>query len=204
MGLSDIDLGVLDPQPGDHICGFYRGVHGRDQVLVPFMQAGLLAGAKCVCLLDSGHASTAAAIGTADDRAVVGDQVEVRDATGTYLPDGRFSADRMIAFLDDLMLEVFADGQFPGMRAAGDMSWVLAQPPGADELLHYESEINRFTARYSQVLLCLYDLERFSDSTMTEVIKTHPKMLFGGMVVENPTYLPPHRIGARADRKFGD
>jgi hypothetical protein len=33
--------------------------------------------------------------------------------------------------------------------------------PGVDELVGYESELNRFMPRYRKAVLCLYDLERF-------------------------------------------
>jgi DNA-binding CsgD family transcriptional regulator len=35
----------------------------------------------------------------------------------------------------------------------------------------------------------LYDLQRCGVSTLVDVLKTHPKVLLDGMVLENPTYL---------------
>ncbi|MDQ1485877.1 MAG: hypothetical protein QOJ62_1570, partial [Actinomycetota bacterium] len=37
---------------GDHLCAVYVGAHQRDEVLLPFLRAGLLAGDKCVAVVD--------------------------------------------------------------------------------------------------------------------------------------------------------
>jgi hypothetical protein len=41
--------------------------------------------------------------------------------------------------------------------------------------------------------LCLwrYVLRRFSGELLVYVLKTHPKVLLGGMVLDNPYYLEP-------------
>ena len=63
--------------------------------------------------------------------------------------------------------------------------------PGVDELVSYESKLNRFLPRYPQVILCLYDLNRFTGEILLDLLKTHPKVLLGGMLVANPYYLDP-------------
>jgi hypothetical protein len=41
------------------------------------------------------------------------------------------------------------------------------------------------------VFLCLYELDRFGGDVLVDVLKTHPKVLFGGMILDNPYYLAP-------------
>jgi hypothetical protein len=41
------------------------------------------------------------------------------------------------------------------------------------------------------VILCLYELDQFSGEVLVDVLKTHPKVLLGGMVLDNPYYLEP-------------
>jgi hypothetical protein len=43
--------------PGDHICGFYIGLRERDEVLLPYLRAGLQAGDKCICIVDASEPS---------------------------------------------------------------------------------------------------------------------------------------------------
>jgi hypothetical protein len=83
------------------------------------------------------------------------------------------------------------EGGFTFTRAAGEMTWALKQMPGVDELVGYEARLNRFLPRYPQVILCLYELDRFSGEVLVDVLKTHPKVLLGGMVLDNPYYLEP-------------
>ncbi|MEA2623120.1 MAG: eukaryotic-like serine/threonine-protein kinase [Chloroflexota bacterium] len=193
----DIGVGGVAARAGDHICGFFTGSRGRDEMLVPFMRAGLQAGEKCICLVDSPDpGAVAASICTAAPTPDQAEQLDIQSATGAYVRDGLFAAAGMIDFLDETMAEVFEDGRFTSARAAGDMSWVLKRPPGAEEFFAYESAINHFAPRYPQVLLCLYDLDQFGASMLMEVIKTHPKMLLEGMVVENPYYVAPDEYQA--------
>jgi hypothetical protein len=41
------------------------------------------------------------------------------------------------------------------------------------------------------VVLCLYDLDRFSGEVVVNVVKTHPQVLVQGILVENPYYIGP-------------
>jgi hypothetical protein len=45
--LVALGVGGLEAEPGDHICGMLSGEVERDQVLIPFLQAGLASGDKC-------------------------------------------------------------------------------------------------------------------------------------------------------------
>jgi len=47
-----LGIGGLEAEPGDHICGVFSGERERDQVLIPFLQAGLVSGDKCICVVD--------------------------------------------------------------------------------------------------------------------------------------------------------
>jgi hypothetical protein len=39
-------------EAADHICGFFRGPTERDEILFPYLRAGLDAGDKCTCVVD--------------------------------------------------------------------------------------------------------------------------------------------------------
>jgi hypothetical protein len=49
-----IDIGFkgLQLQLGEHVCGLYAGAQQRDEILLPFLRAGLEAGDKCICIVD--------------------------------------------------------------------------------------------------------------------------------------------------------
>ena len=88
-------------------------------------------------------------------------------------------------------------GQFDVVRAVETWSRrdVL---PDMNELLMLESEMNRYLPLYPQVIMCLYDIDRFGSGALVNLVMTHPRMLVGGMVIENPYYLTPDEVLAKA------
>jgi hypothetical protein len=191
-----VQLGIpgLSPDEGDHVCAFYRGGAERDGILRAYLAAGLRCGDKCVCVLDDADPDQLLASldtevpGRPDEH-----QLDVRISHDTYLMGGLFSTSAMLAFWGDVVGAAMAGG-YHFSRAVGEMTWALRQMPGVDELVAYESELNDFLPKHPQVILCLYDLERFSGSILVDVLKTHPKVLIGGMVLDNPYYLEPARF----------
>jgi hypothetical protein len=174
---------------GDHICAFYRGPVERDDILLPYLRAGLESGDKCTCVVDDTEPSVVvAAVGAADDVSQRG--LDVMRSTDAYLLEGRFSTERMINFWDTAVARAMS-AQFDFARSVGEMSWSLRDLAGVAELAGYESELNRFMPRYPQVILCLYDIGQFGGGIVVDMLRTHPKVLLGGAVVENPHYLTP-------------
>jgi hypothetical protein len=192
---NSVALGVPGVQiaPGDHICAFYPSLADRDEILVPYLNEGLKAGDKCVCVVDaSAPEAVLAALGADVDLGpyLGRHQLEVQRSDETYLQGGSFSTDAMLDFWNRSVGGAVAGG-FAFARAVGEMTWALRQMPGVEELVGYESRLNRFLPRYPQVILCLYELDQFSGEVLVDVLKTHPKVLLGGMVLDNPYYLEP-------------
>jgi hypothetical protein len=46
------------------------------------------------------------------------------------------------------------------------------------------------------VIMCLYDLDDFGGGMIVDVLKTHKKLLLGGLVLDNPHYLSPAEFRA--------
>lgn len=194
--VESVGLGLpgLSIQPGDHLCVFYRGDQERDAVLLPYLAAGLQAGDKCICVVDGCEpdamreslASADEATYSVDDR-----QLDLLSADESYLRAQRFDIDSMLAFWEAGMQEAVDEG-FTFIRAAGEMTWALRDVPGVELLVPYEAELNRSLRQYPQVILCFYDMERFTNGRLLlDIVRTHPKVLLGGTVVENPWYVNP-------------
>ncbi len=185
-------------EPGDHICAFYLGAAERDDVLLPFLNTGLHAGDKCVCIVDT--TQPADVISSLSDSVDVDEfvstqQLDVRTPAEAYLRSGGFSVPDMLGFLRETVKTAIADG-YGFVRVTGEASWLLEGPPGADEFLDYESELNRFAPEFPQAVLCLYDLALFGGGMIVELLKTHPRLLLGGLILENPHYLSPDEYRA--------
>src|SRR5437762_874319 len=92
--------GVAAPL-GSHICAFFHGRSGRDDLLIPFLGAGIHSGDKCVAIVDTTSPEHVwACLEKTEDIEELkrSGQVDVLAAEETYLRDGRFDIDRMIDF----------------------------------------------------------------------------------------------------------
>ena len=181
--------------PGDHICAFYRGTGQRDDVLLPFLADGLAAGDRCICVLDSDDLEqvTRPLSLTLDVEASLSSgQFDLLTSDEAYVPDGTFTLTRMLDFWEDRIGPAVTSGRYPLVRAVGEMTWALRDLPGVEDLVRYEARLNRFLPRYPQVILCLYDLEQFTDGQiLMEMLRTHPKVLMSGQLLDNPWYVEP-------------
>lgn len=191
---TSMKLMGLELHPGDHICAFYRKPSERDDILIPFLADGLKAGDKCTAVVDS--CSPRDVLDRLEQSVDIGpyvsvNQLEVLDSQSTYLADGGFLPERMLRFWESKARAGHEIAGYAFTRNIGDMSWAHRQRPGVEELIGYESELNRIIANVPQVNMCLYDLTRCSGELILDVLKTHPKALLGRMVIDNPYYLAP-------------
>lgn len=186
-GIDEIDL-----QPGSHVCAFFRGSTDRDRLLAAYLGAGLTAGDKCVCIVDS--ARTAKRLqslpGAGGGTGPPGGQLDVHLPESTYLAGGRFTASDMLTFWAEAVGRAAGDG-YSFCRLVGEMTWALRDAPGVEHLVGYESKLNRFTSGNPVIVLCLYDLDLFSGEVVVNIVKTHPQALIQGILVENPYYVGP-------------
>jgi len=196
-----LGIGGINAQLGDHICALYSGDKQRDRIMLPFLEAGLASGAKCICVVDgTDPARVVATLGTRVDASrEAGAQLEVIRAADMYLRSGGFSADEIIGSWKAAISDVMYDGRFDEVRAVE--TWSRREVvPDMGELLTLESEMNSYLSLYPQVIVCLYDIERFGPGIIVNLLKTHPRMLIGEMLIENPYCLTPDEVrGSAAD-----
>jgi hypothetical protein len=178
----------LSIAPGTHICAFFRGITERDDIMVPYLREGLRAGDKCTCIVDDGADAVRVALSAdVDERR----QLDMLSSKETYLRRGTFSTQEMLDYWEDAISAALRDDEFPFARSTGETTWTLQELPGLFEFMNYEARLNVFLPRYPQVILCLYDLDHFGGAVLVDVLKTHPKVLMGGTILENLYYVPP-------------
>ncbi len=190
MGIPGVTI-----TPGDHICAFYRGSAERDEVLVPYLREALLAGDKCICVMDDPDTEKVVKPLAEDvdvDRSMSTGQFDLMRSDATYLSGGYFAIKEMLDFWEQGVGGAVKKEGFSFVRAVGEMTWALRDLPGVEQLVSYEARLNRFLPLYPQVILCLYDLERFSNGhVLLELLRTHPKVLLSGELLDNPWYTEP-------------
>jgi len=177
-----------------HICAFFNSDEEAYRVLLPFIKDGLECGDKAVHVINPGqscsHLQRLTAAGIDPGAAQQRGQLELRINTEAYLRDGRFDQDRM--------LEVFeqaasgnAGGGFPLSRIVCQMDWAADGSSYVDDLVEFEARVNEVWDRHDDVVICVYDLAKFTAATVVDVMRTHPLIIVGGMLHQNPFFTPP-------------
>lgn len=186
-----LGFGGIEVDLGAHVCAFYQGQAGRDEVLIPFLTEGMRRGEKCIGVVESSAPEHVwGQLPTAEDAGAVPGQVEVATPAETYLRGGRFDKDDMLGWLDEHISHSLDVEGFARVRSAGEMGWALYDVPGVSGLFDYETQLNRFAPSYPQVMLCLYDMDRVGGSVLIDAMKTHPQVLVGTLLCDSPFYSP--------------
>ena len=69
------------------------------------------------------------------------------------------------------------------------MEWALLDLPGVGDLMEYETRVNYVIPEYEGPVICTYDLTRFGASVVMDALRTHPLVIIGGLLQENPFYV---------------
>ena len=76
-------------------------------------------------------------------------------------------------------------------RGIAHMEWALQDRPGVHDLIEYESRLNDVLAECGDVVICAYDLTKFTGDLILDVLRSHRMIIIDGSLRENPFYAPP-------------
>lgn len=182
---------------GDHLCLIYENAEEQLSAAIPFMRIGLERGEKCVYIADD---NTAGAVLEAMTREEIDTGDVIRSGAFTiaskkdaYLKQGRFDPEWMINFLKEATQSAVAEG-YSALRVTGEMTWALGGDPGSERLIEYEARLNDFFPESRALAICQYNKKRFPAQIILDVIKTHPLVIYGGVVMDNVYYTPPEEF----------
>ena len=80
------------------------------------------------------------------------------------------------------------------IRFVTHMEWALEDRPGRGYLLEYEARANYLWLSQEgpfNPVICAYDLTKFRGDVVVDVMRTHPLTIIGGIIQENPFFVPP-------------
>lgn len=182
---------------GRHVCAFFHSDEESDRVLLPFIKDGFERGEKAVHIVNperyDDHVAKLAALGIDADATRRAGQLELRTNVETYLSDGRFDPDRMLASFEALA-DDRARSPYPSSRIVCHMDWACAETVQAEELIAFESRVNAVWRRHDDAVICVYDLAKFGGETVLDLVRTHPLVIVGGILQQNPFYAPPEEF----------
>jgi MEDS: MEthanogen/methylotroph, DcmR Sensory domain len=180
-----------------HICAFFNGIEDEHRVLRSFIKEGFDRGHKAFHIVDpelqGEHLKRLAESGIDVEQAMGTGQLELRRWQDAYLRGDRFDQDAMLALLEEVLQSGAAAG-YPLTRLVAHMEWALLDKPGVDDLVEYETRLNYVLPKYEDPVICTYDLSRFSAGVVMDIMRTHPVVIIGEMLQENPFFVPPDQF----------
>lgn len=177
-----------------HVCAFFNSDEEAYRVLLPFITDGFACGDKAVHHVNPGqcgnHMKRLALAGIDPATAKQTGQLEVRTNTEAYLRDGRLDPDRMLDVFEQLAA---AKSNFRLSRIVCQMDWA-ADRSHIDDLIEFESRVNHVWSRHEDAVICVYDLAKFGGDAVIDIMRTHPMIIIGGILQQNPFFVPPEEF----------
>ena len=182
-----------------HVCAFFRSPDEESLILSRFLRDGFARGEKAFDLVHPSHLEQHRRLRqSAGDALADAEQLfELRSWDGAG-PD-RLDQHRMLALIQQLLDEGHAQG-FPLARLIAHMEWALDAQLDAGALLEYESLLDKLQSNYADPIICSYDLSKWNGRIIADVMRTHPVVIVGGVMHENPFFAAPATVlnGRRA------
>jgi hypothetical protein len=179
---------------GKHICAFFNSIDEHYRVLRTFITDGFDRGDKAFHLVDperrEEHLRRLAEAGINVQEATGTGQLEVRPWQEGPLRGGRFDQDAWLASFEQVLQSGPAAG-YGQTRFLAHMEWALVDLPGVEDLIEFETGVNYVVPRYEDAVICAYDLSKFGASVVLDALRTHPVVIIGGLLQENPFFVPP-------------
>jgi hypothetical protein len=189
-----VRLGGVTLDKHCHICAFFHSPDEEYPALLPFIKEGLDRGEKAFHVVNpelrKSHLRHLESAGIETGEAEQSGQLELRDWHEAYLQGGHFDQNRMLALLQGVLDQAREQG-FPLTRLVAHMDWALEDRPGVNDIVEYETRLNFFLHRYRDPVVCVYDLAQFGADTVIDIMRTHPMIIIGGVLQENPFFVAP-------------
>ena len=177
-----------------HVCAFFSSDDDEYRTMLPFMRDGLATGQRVVNFMPedrTDHEDRLRAGGIDVEDAREKHQLDVIKSEDAYLvKHGHFDGDGMLQRVP-LMLESGHDFGFSITRLVAHAEHMMNDPEDADAFIEYEARLNHVLPKYPDVVVCTYDLNRMGAGVVMDVLRTHPMVIIGGLLHENPFFIPP-------------
>jgi PAS domain S-box-containing protein len=194
---EELEQRVRSLVPGDHLCCIYETGEELQTWLTPFIRQGLEHDEKVIYILDARAAEEVLNYllddGVKTESYLERGQLIILTVDETYMREGIFDPDNMIAFLRDQTKQALNEG-YAALRVTGEMTWGLKRVAGSERLIEYEAKLNEFFPSSKCLAFCQYDKRRFAPEILLDVLTTHSIAVIGREMFDNFYYMPPEDL----------
>ena len=157
-----------------HVCAFFNTPEEEYRTLLPFIREGFLQGERAFHVIDP---------------ALRERHLQHLREAGIDV-EGRFDKDAMLELIQQTLRSGLERG-FPLTRLVAHAECVLEDWHGGRDWVEYEARLNYVLPRYEDPVICTYDVRMLGASVAMDILRTHPMVLLGAVLHENPFYMPP-------------
>jgi hypothetical protein len=181
-----------------HICAFFNNMDEEHSVLGSFYKDGFNRGEKAIHIVaaENREQYLKRLAGSGIDVQEMMDigQLEVLPWTDMYVRDHRFDQDAMLASVEQLIQSGTGAGYARTSLVGHHMDWLFLDKPAVNNLVEYEARLNHLLSKYDDPVVCNYDLSKFGATVAVDIMRTHPLVIIGGLLRENPFFVPPEEL----------
>ena len=185
-------VGERQFKQGDHICAIYDDDEEQLTIAASYVIEGIRCRERCLYVASSdGNLNRFRRLlevhGVDPVVAEANGSLVLQTAANAHLASGSFSSEMMLRLLNDMVESALNDG-FVGLRTCGDMSWLLGDPPGAEQIVEYEALLNPFFQGVRALGMCQYDRRRLPPRLLDQALATHQSVAINETLMANPFY----------------
>jgi MEDS: MEthanogen/methylotroph, DcmR Sensory domain len=190
-----VELAGVNLTGRNHVCAFFNTIDEEHRVLGSFFKEGTDRGEKAAHIVDpqnrEEHFKRLAEAGIDVRKMLDSGQLEVVPWTEVYVRDHRFDQDTTLAAVEKRIQSGTPAG-YPLTRLVGHpMDWLFLDKPATYNLLEYEARLNQVLSKYDDPVICNYNPSKFGARVAMDIMQTHPLVIIGALLPENPFFIPP-------------
>lgn len=178
-----------------HVCAFFNSAAEEYETLVPFVCDGLNCGHRAYHVLPDHHKEDhfhrLRNAGIDVEKVMKSRQLEIAVPEDTYLKTGRFNKDAMLNLIQQA-LKAGPELGFPLTRMIAHAEAAVDDWKSAYDWVEYEIRLNSVLPNYDDPVICTFDANLLTVPHAIDILRTHPMVVIGGVLVENNFFTRPH------------
>jgi anti-anti-sigma regulatory factor len=184
-----IPASVDELSPGDHACLTFSDREERLDIVSAFVRIGLERGQRVLCLAETLPPDRLTAEfadrGVPVTGALEHGQLVLRTSDESWLDGGSFLADHMLHAIRR-EVDLARRAGYSGLWLAADMGWAARPVPGVEQLVMFETSVNKLFSGDLLTAVCQYDREQFDPVTLASAAATHSRAVAATVYFEDP------------------
>lgn len=177
-----------------HVCAFFNSPQEEYDTLLPFICDGIDCGQRAVHVLPAqhkeDHLQRLRAAGIDVEKTLQSRQLEIALPQDTYLKNGRFNKNAMLTLTQEALKFGTALG-FPLTRLIAHAETAVDDWTSGNDWVEYEIRLNSVLPNYDDPVICSCDSNLLTAPLALDVLRTHPMVIIGGVLIENSFFSRP-------------